>query len=248
MNEIVIVVTGAAPLHPRAIACIPDRAIVIAADGALDHALAAGIRPAALVGDLDSISPEGAAWAEANATIQRHPPDKVHTDTELALATAVDLNPARLVLVSGGGDRLDHTFAAIGALGHPSLTSIPTIDGWWGAQQVTVIHGPGRGRLRPPRGTTISALALHGPCRGVSITGVRWPLVDADVAPMIGLGISNETTDDEVEFALASGVLTVFINDVFINDVFINDESVDDPTRPSTRPLHQPPTNPPEAT
>jgi thiamine pyrophosphokinase len=214
MNEIVIVVTGAAPLHTRAVQAVPDGAIVIAADGGLDHALEAGLRPATLVGDLDSISSEGAAWAEANATIQRHPPDKVHTDTELALATAADLNPARLILISGGGDRLDHTFAAIGALGHPSLTSIPTIDGWWGAQQLTVIHGPGRGRLRLPLGTTISALALHGPCRGVSITGVRWPLTDADVAPVIGLGVSNEATADEVEFALASGVLTVFVNDL----------------------------------
>lgn len=228
MNEIVIVVTGAAPLDPTAVRSIPDGAIVIAADGALDHARAAGLTPAALVGDLDSISPEGAAWAEANATIQRHPPDKEHTDTELALATAADFNPARLILISGGGDRLDHTFAAIGALGHPSLTSIPTIDGWWGRQQLFVIHGPGRASRRLPLGTTISALALQGPCRGVTITGVRWPLDDADLGPTRGLGISNETTADDVEITLASGVLTVFVNDPTVTNVPLTTDPMND--------------------
>ncbi len=125
MDETVIVITGAEPLHPSAVAALPPNAIVIAADGALDHALAAGLIPAGLVGDLDSISAAGLAWAEQHATIQRHDPDKDQTDTELALAMAADFNPARLILVSGGGDRLDHTFAAIGALGQPVVDQHP---------------------------------------------------------------------------------------------------------------------------
>lgn len=214
MDDNVIVVTGAAPIPARALHAIPIDAIVIAADGALDHALAADLRPAALVGDLDSVSPAGLAWAEAHSTIHRHPPDKEHTDTELALATAVDLDPARLTLISGGGDRLDHTLAAIGALGHPSLTSIPTIDGWWGEQRLAVVHGPGRASLQLPVGTIVSLMALHGRCNGVGISGVRWPLTDAELAPSIGLGVSNEATEAAVEVSVASGILTVFISDL----------------------------------
>lgn len=212
MNDIVIVVTGDAPLDERALEAVPDGAIVIAADGALDHALAAGLRPAALVGDLDSVSEAGLDWATAHSTIERHPPDKDHTDTELALLTAADLNPARLILMSGGGNRLDHTFAAIGALGHPSLTSVPELDGWWGPQRLTVAHGPGRARIDAPIGTTISLLALHGPCAGVSVDGVRWPLDSSELAPAVGLGISNVTTEPVVAVSLTSGVLTVFVN------------------------------------
>lgn len=212
MNEIVIVITGDAPLDEHALATIPPGAIVIAADGALDHALAAGLQPAALVGDLDSVSDAGLEWATAHSTIERHPPDKEHTDTELALSTAADLNPAKVVLISGGGDRLDHTFAAIGALGHRSLTSVPQLEAWWGGQQVSVVHGPGRVRLELPVGTTISLLALHGSCGGVSIDGVRWPLLAADLPAAVGLGVSNETTDPIVEVTLTSGVLTVFVN------------------------------------
>ena len=207
--DTVVVITGAAPLWPAAIARIPDDATVIAADGALDHALAAGVEPAVLVGDLDSVSPSGSMWADTHADVERHDPDKDQTDTELALAAAADLNPRRLMLVSGGGDRLDHTLAAITALGHPSLTSIPTIEGWWGDQELIVLHGPGRISLGAAVGATLSLLALHGTCTGVTITGVRWPLVDTTLEPGIGLGISNETTATAVDIAVSAGVLTI---------------------------------------
>lgn len=212
MNDTVIVVTGAAPLDPDAVAELPHDAIVLAADGALDHALAAGLTPAGLVGDLDSISPEGLAWAQHHATITRHDTDKDHTDTELALQVAVELAPQRLVLLAGGGDRLDHSLAAIGALGHPSLTSIPEIDGWWGDQRFHVLHGPGKLTLAVETAGVVSLLATHGQAGGVTVTGVRWPLDDADLAPLVGHGVSNEVVDEHVEIRLHQGVLTVFVH------------------------------------
>lgn len=212
MNETVIVVTGAAPLDEDAVAEVPHDAIVLAADGALDHALAAGLTPAGLVGDLDSISPEGLAWAQHHATIAQHDPDKDATDTELALQVAIDFAPSRIVLLSGGGDRLDHSLAAIGALGHRSLTSVPEIDGWWGDQRFHVLHGPGKLTLEVETGATISLLATHGEAGGVTITGVRWPLDDDDLAAMAGHGVSNEVVDEHVEIRLHRGVLTIFVH------------------------------------
>ena len=210
MNETVVVVTGAAPLDADAVAHIPTGAIVIAADGGLDHALAAGVVPAALVGDLDSVSPDGLAWAEAHATIERHDPAKDLTDTELALAMALSFAPARLIMIAGEGDRLDHTFTAIGALGAPGLTSIPLVEGWWGDQRFHVLHGPGRLRLVTGSDARISLVATHGRCTGVSISGTEWPLVDAELRPLVGHGVSNLTIDDEVEVTVSSGVLTIF--------------------------------------
>ncbi len=40
-----IIVTGGAPLDDRAVAALPRDAFVVAADGGLDHALAAGLEP-----------------------------------------------------------------------------------------------------------------------------------------------------------------------------------------------------------
>lgn len=209
----VVVVTGAAALPAAGLAAIPPGAVVIAADGAIDHALAAGLEPAGLVGDLDSVSADGLAWAQAHATIERHSPDKDRTDTELALRTAANLNPDRLILL-GDGDRLDHQLAAIGALGQPVLTSVPVVEGWWGRNRLRVVHGPGQAVFDDVAvGTTISLLALHGPCAGVTISGVQWPLVGAELRAMVGHGVSNVTTAARVDVRVSSGVLTIFVNE-----------------------------------
>ena len=161
-------------------------------------------------------------WAARNATITRHPTDKEQTDTELALALAVTMDPEHLTLI-GGGDRLDHTVAGIGALGALALTSIPTLDAWWGGQHISVVHGPGKATLRLLPGSTMSLLAMHGPCTKVTLTGTRWELDEIDLDPVVGLGVSNEVTvsggeadEDnggevaEVEVFLSGGILTIF--------------------------------------
>lgn len=211
MNEHIVVVTGALPIPAHVVATIPDAAIVLGADGGFDHARSAGLKPNGLIGDLDSISDEGRAWAEAHATISQHPPDKNETDTELAIAFAAAMAPDRLTLI-GGGDRLDHSLAAVGALTARIATSIPRIDGWWSGQHLEVIHGPSRRKLALAPASTLSLLVLGRPCDGVTINGVRWPLDDVRLEPVVGLGVSNEVTNEsgEVSISVSSGVLTVF--------------------------------------
>ena len=214
MNDTVVIVTGAAPLHPLGVAAVPFGAIVIAADGGLDHARAAGLQPAGLIGDLDSISEEGLEWATEHATIQRHPVGKDRTDTELAVSFAAGMHPARLILLAGSSadDRVDHLIAAIGSLGAPELTGVPVVEAWWGPQRIRVMHGPDRAVLRVGAGTSLSLLALHGPCTGVSISGTEWVLDKVALAPLVGLGVSNVATDPVVNISVSTGVLTVFID------------------------------------
>ncbi len=215
LNERIVIITGAAPLLPDVVARIPGEAIVLAADGGLDHALAAGLTPSGLIGDLDSISEDGLVWAARHATIDRHPPDKDQTDTELALAFAAAMDPEQVTLI-GGGDRLDHSLAAIGALGAGALTSIPRLDAWWGPQHLEILHGPGKAALSLVAGSTLSLLALHGRCTKVSIHGTRWPLDKVTLEPMVGHGISNEVLDEApVEISVGTGILTIFDVPVF---------------------------------
>jgi thiamine pyrophosphokinase len=207
----VVVVTGSEPLDSSAVAALPERVLVLAADGGLDHALAAGLHPAGLVGDLDSVTQEGLAWATEHATISRHDPAKDATDTELALDMAAELNPARLTLMAGGGDRLDHTLAALGALARPELTAVPVLEAWWGSQRMRVLHGPGRATFTDlPAGSTLSLVAIAGACDGVTSTGVRWPLAGFTLGPLAGRGVSNEVTEPTVTISLTSGVLLIF--------------------------------------
>ncbi len=211
MSEHIVIVTGSAPIDDRVIEIVSAEAIVLGVDGGLDVALAAGLRPSGLIGDLDSVSDSGLAWAETNATVARHPTAKDQTDTELALAFAADMRPERLTMI-GGGDRLDHTIAAIGALAAPHLTGVAVIEAWWSGQHVEVIHGPGRRSLRLQPASTLSLLALGPACENVSIAGVRWPLDAHTIDPVVGQGVSNEVTADDgiVEVSVSTGVLTIF--------------------------------------
>jgi len=207
----VVVVTGAAALDGRAVAAVPPDAIVVAADGGLDHALEAGIEPSVLVGDLDSVSAIGLAWASEHTTVVRHPIDKAATDTELAIAHAAALHPVRIVLVAGQGDRLDHAVAALGALGAPALAGVEHLEAWWGGDQLRVVHGPGSTTLDLPLGTTFSVLAMHGPADGVTVASARWPLTDHRLEPLVGLGVSNQIAESPVTVSVASGIVTVVV-------------------------------------
>ena len=207
----VVVITGAAPLDGRAVAAVPTGAVVVAADGGLDHARAAGIDPAVLVGDLDSVTALGLAWASEHTTVVRHPIDKAATDTELAIAYAAELEPERIVLLAGQGDRLDHAVAALGALGAPALAGVDQLEAWWGGDRLRVVHGPGSTTLDLPAGTTFSVLSMHGVAEGVTVGGARWPLTDHRLGPLVGLGVSNQIDTPPVTVGVERGVVTIIV-------------------------------------
>lgn len=115
------------------------------------------------------------------------------------------------MLVAGGGDRLDHAIGAIGALGHRSLDHIAVVDACWGDDEIHVVRPHRPCTLQLAAGTTFSVLATHGPCRGVTIANARWPLDDVELAPLVGIGISNEAGADPVTIAVTDGTATVIV-------------------------------------
>ena len=188
--------------------------MIIAADGGLDHARAAGLDPDVLVGDLDSISALGLAWATEHVEVVRHPVDKAATDTELAIAHAATYEPSRILLVAGQGDRLDHAIAALGALGAPELHAVASLEAWWGSDQLHVVHAPHAIELDLPAGTDVLGArhARAGAWRHRD--GARWPLTDHHLAPLVGLGVSNvaaPTSDHPLSVTVADGIVTVVV-------------------------------------
>jgi len=213
----VVVSIGGGELSPRVLELVEEEATIIAADSGLDHAVKVGLRPGALVGDLDSISAAGRMWAYAHdVAIRELPVDKDATDTELALAQAAAVEGATdLLLLGGAGDRLDHTLGVLIALGAPVLGRLQSVRALVGETRVHVVH-PGRWveLVEEPAGTTFSVFALHGPCRGVDVREARWPLRQAELLPGSALGVSNLTSsvrDRATRISVAEGVLTVVI-------------------------------------
>jgi len=180
---------------------------VIAADGGTRHALALGLTPSLVVGDLDSITAgERQRMKEAGAQVRKYPRNKDETDLELALDHAVQLGFREIVIVAALGGRLDQTLAnlaLISATRHPS----PAIRIDDGVEETFFCRG--RSEVRGRSGDLVSLIPWGGEVTGVRTEGLRWPLSTETLHPHKTRGISNEMTADVATIQIASGLLLV---------------------------------------
>lgn len=182
--------------------------VIVAADGGARHALALGLWPQWLIGDLDSLSPdEVALLRRRGCAVEQHPRDKDATDLELALATAQRLG-AREVLVLGAlGGRLDQEVANLLLLAAPAWADL-RISLADGGETAWIVRD--RLTLRGRPGDTVSVLALTPQVEGLTYEGgLRWLLDDFTLSFGSTRGISNEMTADEATIRLRRGVLLV---------------------------------------
>ena len=180
-------------------------ATVIAADSGLEPALKLGLDVAAVVGDMDSVDPAVlAAAAEARVPIERHPEAKDATDLDLALEAALVRRPERIVVVTGTGDRLDHTLSLAQLLASPRTAGVE-VEAWIGEAHLSVIRD--LTVLSGEPGDLVSLVPLHGPALGIVTEGLLYPLRGEDLAVGSTRGVSNELAAPEASVRLRSGVL-----------------------------------------
>ncbi len=204
-SEMVVVVTGGDPVDPAHLPVLPPDTTVIAADSGIDQAHALGLVVDLAIGDFDSVSRDGLARAtDMGATVERHPAAKDATDLELALDAALALRPARIHVLGGHGGRLDHHLANALLLAAPAYATA-ALTAQMGAARVTVVRDTVE--LHGPLGDVVSLIAAHGPARGVTTTGLLFPLDHEDLHPGSTRGISNELVDASATVALDDGVL-----------------------------------------
>ena len=201
-DTVVVFATGAALAAADA---LPEDAVLVAADGGADSALALGLHVDVAVGDFDSISADGLAALEvAETRIERYPPAKDATDLELALDEALRLGARRILVLGSDSGRLDHLLGTLLLLASDAWAGVQ-LDALLGPARVHVIRGE-RTLVGEP-GETISLFALGGPATGVAIAGLRYPLAGETLEPGTSLGVSNEFAAAEARISLASGVL-----------------------------------------
>ena len=204
----IVVVAGGGPLRADVGTFWSARPrIVIAADSGVDVALDAGITPDLVIGDMDSISERGLAWATAgDVDIHRFPQDKDRTDLELALEHAVEMAEAgeEIVVAEGGGGRLDHLLANVAVVCGPIAAEHP-VRAVVGDAVVTPIRR--QAELAGAVGSLVSLLAIGGPVTGITTHGLRWSLEGDTLEPGSARGVSNEFIAPTATVAVASGVL-----------------------------------------
>jgi thiamine pyrophosphokinase len=179
--------------------------VVIAADSGLDHALALGCRVDVVVGDLDSVTADALTRArDAGARVEQHPAEKDATDLELALGAARAHGVDRIVVIGGGGGRVDHFLANALALTVPELADV-RIEARFGNADAVVIRTTAT--LEGAAGDIVSLIAVGGPARGIETEGLRYPLRGEDLHPGSTRGVSNELLGIEARVSVARGTL-----------------------------------------
>ena len=176
--------------------------MVVAADGGARHALAAGLTPDAVVGDLDSLDDD--LWG-------RIPAERLHrvarldvTDLEKAVAFAIDAGASEIDIVGAGGGRPDHALANLSVLAlHRGKARIAVHDEFF---EITLVDGTSP--IEGPPGTVVSLVAI-GECAGVTTRGLRWPLEDFTL-PFGPRGIHNEIGRQPASVSVRSGTLLLF--------------------------------------
>ena len=197
--------SGGEPVNPEIVALIPKNSSIIGADSGVKHALDLGFTVAIAVGDFDSLAPEILAQITAAGTkIEMHPPDKDATDLELALDTAVRHGAKSITIIGGHGGRLDHFLANAQLLGAKKFAATK-IEAWFDTTRVTAIHDQAQVTGYP--GAIISLITVGPPATGVTTTGLRFALEDAEIVAGATLGVSNEFISSRATVVIKTGTI-----------------------------------------
>jgi thiamine pyrophosphokinase len=194
-----IILTSGDPVAPTLRHRLPRPDLVVAADSGYHLAQLLSMRVDLLIGDLDSIDPDVDL---SDTEVLRHPPDKEKSDLELAIDAASARGATNLVVVGGGGGRLDHLLANAAVI---AAYSEAPVQWFTGAEIVYVVSGTQV--IRGSIGDLVTLLAAGGDARGVTTRNLRYPL-DRETLPFgSARGLSNVMLTTEAEVTVESGVL-----------------------------------------
>jgi thiamine pyrophosphokinase len=115
MLRIIIFANGNLPNLEKARALLRPDDFILCADGGTRHALAMGIIPNAIIGDMDSL-PSYFQPSTFDGELILFPKDKNETDLELAIDHALTLQPDQILILAALGGRMDQTLANISLL------------------------------------------------------------------------------------------------------------------------------------
>ena len=207
-QRIILFANGDLPYPEQDRALIRPGDFILCADGGTRHALALGLTPDLIIGDLDSVDARTVArLRKAGVEIRQFPRDKDDTDLELAFFAARDLRPDGVILLGALGGRLDQTLTNIFLLARPEFAPLDIMLAS-GAERARVVRDEITLRGRP--GDIVSVLPLTPDVSGLTYhLGLRWRLTDAALPFGHSRGVSNELIAPEARITLRSGVILV---------------------------------------
>lgn len=178
--------------------------MIVAADSGLDTLLSYGYEPDFIVGDMDSISSRKILEEFHKSKLLVYPEDKDYTDTELAIEHLYEKGCSDVVIIGGGGGRLDHLIAIY------SLFFRERAPVRWITDNEKIFLVKGFFCINLKINTTVSLFPVSGELCSMTSTGLKWPL-DALKWTAGDGGISNVSSQRTVEIVMKSGKLAMMI-------------------------------------
>ncbi len=179
---------------------------IIAANGGTRHALALGLTPNVVIGDLDSVADDLSPLRAAGTWLIHYPRDKNETDLELALTYALEQGFTEIVILGALGGRLDQTLGNLALLADPRLIGRQVrLDD--GVEEAFLCRD--HARVHGRSGDLVSLIPWQGDVHGIRTVGLRWSLSDESLFAHKTRGLSNEMTDDQASIWVRAGTLLI---------------------------------------
>ncbi len=212
MQRTVIIANGTPPEAATARRWLGVAGVrLICADGGARTALALGLKPDIVIGDLDSLDDTLQTQLKAlGARFDVYPVAKDWTDLELALRLAVQEGVpegAQEIIVLGAlGGRLDQQFANVLLL---LLAELQGISARIVDEQQELFVTRDQATIEGAAGDIVSLIPLGGDALGIVTEGLQYPLRDEPLPTGPARGISNVMTGPVARVSLRQGALLV---------------------------------------
>lgn len=204
MQKTALVIANGHPPKKRLMdELLKSKPFVVCADGGANTAVRLGIKPDAIVGDMDSVH------GETLAKFQRIPSHQIiddeSTDLEKAIRWLLEQHYDHITVVCASGKRLDHTIGNLGVLPkfYPdAVVRFVDDDG-------EMMYVGRKLEIDLPRGTIVSLIPLSR-CEGVTTTGLKYVLENGTLELGVHEGTSNVVTAPRVSIAVKKGNLLLY--------------------------------------
>ncbi|WP_042471819.1 thiamine diphosphokinase [Bacillus ndiopicus] len=184
--------------------------IFIGADRGAYRLLERGVRPAAIVGDLDSLTAsERQKLAQANIPMEMYAAEKDETDTDLALLKAISYKPEKVVLTGVTGGRLDHYEAVLRTVcglqqEHPNI--VFEIRNRHNQMRFLM---PGTHKIQEDKSYQYLSFFAYGETvRNITLRGVKYETTNEEISLWSSRFTSNEIIE-QAHITFTSGICLV---------------------------------------
>ncbi|KHO62606.1 thiamine pyrophosphokinase [Thermoanaerobacter sp. YS13] len=186
---------------------LKDVDMIICADGGANHAYRMKLKPHLIVGDLDSIEKEVLEFYEKEGVrIEKYPPMKDETDTQLAMLKAIELGATDVTFIGVIGERFDHSYANLSLLLYLLNRNIKgkivnEMNEIYLINKFIEVEGK--------KGELLSLLPYSKEVKGIYTKGLFYGLSGQSMDLEMPYGISNVFTEDKATIEIEEGLLLV---------------------------------------